>query len=126
MNSGLGLRRERTGGSLAIRLTEQNLLEGVGAEPEPQGLERDDLFGRDVPEVDLGPETTHEPGLRSLGRSLEDDVARLDPVDDLVDQAGADLAGGPEDTGGAGLARLGNHLPRARLELFSHPFHPLV
>src|SRR5918999_3291942 len=88
--------------SCRLLLSEKHLLQGVSAEPEPQGLERDHLFGRDVPQVDLGTEPANEPGLRGLGRSLEDDVARLDPVDDLVDQAGANLAGGAEDAGGAG------------------------
>src|SRR5512132_4509416 len=80
--------------SESCALTEQDLLEGVGAEPETERLERDDFLGRDVAEVDLGPEAADEPGLGGLLRRLEDDVADLDLVDDLVDQAGAHLAGG--------------------------------
>src|SRR5262245_38468051 len=53
-------------------LAKEDLLQGVAAQPLPQGLERDDLVGRDVPEVDLGPEVLHEPRLRGLRRRLED------------------------------------------------------
>ena len=47
-------------------------------------------------------------------------------VDDLVDQAGAHLAGRPVDAGGAALAALGDHLPGAGVELLAHPLDPLV
>src|SRR5438876_8564725 len=58
-----------SGGALA---TEQHLLQRVAAQAEAQGLERDDLLGRDVAEVDARPEVVHEPGLRALLRRLED------------------------------------------------------
>ena len=83
---------------------EQHLLQRVGAQPEPQRLERDHLVGRDVAEVDVGAELLHEPGLRGLRRRLEDQVVDVDLVRDLVDQPGAHLAGRPEDPGGAALA----------------------
>src|SRR5436309_12957668 len=52
-------------GSVQSKLvTQQHLLERVGTQPEPKRLERDHLFGRNVPEVDLGTELPHEPGLR--------------------------------------------------------------
>ena len=76
------------------RVAEQDLLEGVGAEAEAERLERDHLVGRDVAEVDLGPEVLDEPGLRGLRRRLEDQVVDVDLVDDLVDEAGAHLAVG--------------------------------
>ena len=56
-------------------------------------------------------------------KMTSDDV---DPVDDLVDQAGAHLAGRAEDPGRAALAPLGDHLPGAGRELLGHPLDPLV
>src|SRR4029453_19613547 len=50
-------------------LTEQNLLEGVGTEPDAKRLERDDLFRRDVAQVDLGAEAPEEPGRGGLFRA---------------------------------------------------------
>src|SRR5687768_14717585 len=105
-------------GSVSDRLLiEQDLLEGVGSESEPERLERDDFLGRDVSEVHLGAEVLHEVRLRGLRGSLEDDVAELDLVDDLVDQAGAHLPGRAKNAGRAALAALGDDLPGARLEL---------
>src|SRR5215210_8613832 len=102
------------GGLLA---TQEDLLEGVRAKAETQGLEWDDLVGRDVPEVDLGAEAADEPGLRGLRRGFEDDVSDVDLVRDFVDEAGAHLAGGAEDPRRPGLARLGDDFPRAGGEL---------
>src|SRR3990170_3261654 len=107
-------------------LTEEHLLEGVGAEPETERLERDDLLGRDVAEVDLRAEVLDEPGLRALRRRLEDDVAELDRVDDLVDQPGAHLARRAIDACGTALTPFGDHLPGAGVELLPHPLDPLV
>src|SRR5579885_3070843 len=87
---------------------------------------RDDLLGRDVAEVHLGTEVPHEPRLRRFRRRLPDDVVEIDRVRDLVDEAGAHLAGGTEDAGGAALARLGDHLPGAGVALLLDPLHPLV
>src|SRR2546421_5074461 len=89
-------------------LSEEHLLQRVGAEPETERLERDDLLGRDVPEVHLGPEMANEPRLRGLRRRLEDDLPHVDLVNDLVDQAGTHLAGRPEDAGGAPLTAFGD------------------
>ena len=55
-------------------LTEQHLLQRVGAQPEPKRLERDDLLGRDVAEVHVGPVLLDEPRLRGRRRRLEDDL----------------------------------------------------
>src|SRR5262245_6742626 len=115
-----------TSGSAGALVREHHLLQRVAAQPEPKRLERDHLVGRDVPKVDLGPELLHEPGLRRLRGRLEDQVARVDVVDDLVDQAGAHLAGRTEDAGRPALARLGDHLPGAGFELFLDPLHPEV
>src|SRR4249920_2667818 len=50
-------------GALAI---EQDLLERVAPQAKAQCLERDDLVGRDVPEVHVGAELLDETGLRGL------------------------------------------------------------
>src|ERR671924_1577252 len=110
--------RSGSGGAL---LSEQHLLDRVRAQAEPERLERDHLIRRDVPEVDLRAEVLDEPGLRRLRRRLEDQVADVDLVRELVDEPRAQLAGRPEDARGAGLARLGDHLPGARLELLLAP-----
>src|SRR5579862_6837178 len=68
---------------LAVR--EQHLLQRVAAQTEPERLERDDLVGRDVSEVDIGPEVLDEPGLRGLGRRLPHEVVEVDGLLDLGD-----------------------------------------
>ena len=68
-----------SGGSCRAGVAKQHLLERVAAEAEPERLQRDDLLGRDVAEVDLGAELLDEPRLRGLRRRLEDDVARARP-----------------------------------------------
>src|SRR5712691_8816703 len=70
----------------------QHLQHRVAAQAETQGLERDDLLGRDVAEVDVRPEVLHEPGLGALRRRLEDQVVDRDLMRDLVDQARAHVA----------------------------------
>src|SRR6059058_1461238 len=111
------------GGALAI---EQDLLQRVAAQAEPQRLERDDLLGRDVPEVHIRPELLDEPGLRGLRRRLEDKVLDGHLVNDLVDETGPHLAVRTVDPRGPALPALGDHLPGARLELLLDPFDPLV
>src|SRR5437868_11022197 len=98
-------------GSWSRLATEQHLLQRVAAQPEAERLERDDLVGRDVAEVDLGPEVLDEPRLGRLRRRLPDEVVEIDRVRDLVDEPGAHLARRAEDAGGSALARLGDHLP---------------
>src|ERR687887_1112272 len=112
-------------GSCAIA-TEEHLLQRVGAQAEPQRLERNDLLGGDVSEVHARPELPHEPGLGALRGGFEDEVLDRDLVRDLVDQARAHLAGRAVDAGGASLAALGDHLPGARLELLLDPLDPEV
>src|SRR3954468_15996044 len=68
--------------------TDQHLLQGVAAQPEAQRLQRDDLVGRDVAEVDLGAERLDEPGLARLCRRLEDDVVDADTLGDRLEQVG--------------------------------------
>src|SRR6059058_3813194 len=106
-----------TSGSWSRLATEQHLLQRVAAQPEAERLERDDLLGRDVAEVDLGPEVPDEPRLRRLRRRLPDEVVEVDLVRDLVDQAGAHVAVLAEDPGRPALARLRDHLPGAGLLL---------
>src|SRR5687768_13210486 len=59
-------------GWLSARTAKKHLLQRVGTQAEAERLEGDDLVGRDVPEVDLGTEVPHEPGLRRLRRRLPD------------------------------------------------------
>src|SRR5437588_10739370 len=86
----------------------KHLLQGVAAQAETERLERDDLLGRDVAEVHRGPEVADEPRLRRLRRRLPDEIVEVDRMLDLGDQAGAHLAVGTEDAGGAAFARLGD------------------
>src|SRR5689334_22251713 len=104
----------------------EHLLQRVAAQAEPERLERDHFLGRDVAEVDLGPEVLDEPRLRLLRRRLPDQVVEVDRMLNLVDEAGAELAGRTVDPGGAALAALGDHLPGARVELLAHPLNPEV
>src|SRR3954468_21706079 len=115
-----------TSGSDGALATEQDLLERVAAQAEPEGLERDHLVRRDVAEVDGRAEMLDEPRLARLRRRLPDDVVEVELVRDLVDQARAHVAVLAEDAGGAALARFRDHLPRAGLLLFAQPLHPLV
>src|SRR5512138_2662888 len=72
-------------GRLCARIAKEHLLQRVGTHPETKRLERDELLGRNVPEVDLRPEVPDEPGLRRLRRRLPDEVVERDRVLDLVD-----------------------------------------
>src|SRR3989304_2403694 len=56
--------------SVSSRLlgAKEHLLQRVRAKAEPQRLERDDLIGRDVAEVDVRAELLDEPGLPGLRR----------------------------------------------------------
>src|SRR6266550_8326783 len=85
-------------GALAI---EQDLLQRVAAQAEPERLEWNDLLRRDVPEVHVRAELLHEPGLRRFRGRLEDQVLDGHLVDDLVNEPGAHLAVRPVNPGGA-------------------------
>src|SRR2546429_3174276 len=115
-----------TSGSCRLGVAKQDLLERVAAQAEPQRLERDDLLGRDVPEVHIRPELLDEPGLRGLRGRLEDELRDVDLVRDLVYQPSPHLAIRPVDPGGAALAALGDHLPGSGFELLLDPLDPLV
>src|SRR5947199_2008374 len=97
--------KSRSGSAGAVA-TEQHLLQGVPTQAEAERLERDHLVGRDVPEVHGRAELLHEPGLGRLRRRLEDEVLDWHLVGDLVDEAGAHLAGGSVDPGRSTLAAL--------------------
>src|SRR5438046_5106580 len=111
-----GVRASMSGGRGRLA-TEEHLLERVAAQPEPQGLERDHLVGRDVAEIDVRAEVLDEPGLRRLRRRLPDQVVEVERVLDLVDEPRAELSGRAVDAGRAAFATLRDHLPRARVEL---------
>src|SRR5438128_3993566 len=115
-----------TSGRCRLLVAKQNLLQRVAAQPEPQRLERDHFFWRNVAEVHLGAEVGDEPRLGRLGRRLPDEVVEVDLVRDLVDEARAHVAVPAEDPGGAALAGLGDHLPGAGIELLLDPLDPLV
>src|SRR5574340_623900 len=100
-------RKEGARGRPGVTLAQEHLSQGVAAEPEPEGLERDDLLGRDVPEVHLGAEVRDEPRLRGLRRRLPDEVLEADGVLDLVHETRAELARGAVDARRAALATLG-------------------
>src|SRR6266576_5310808 len=86
-------------GSCRLGVAKQNLLQGVAAQAEPERLERDDLVGRDVPEVHIRAEVLDEPGLRRLRGRFEDQVVDRDLVRDLLEQARAHVAVLAKDPG---------------------------
>ena len=93
-------------------------LDGVRAQAEAQRLEREHVGGGDVAEVALGAEVLEQPDLllRGSGASKIRPLG-VDRVRDLVDQPRAQLAVGAVDARRARLARLGDHLPRAGVEI---------
>src|SRR5712691_6520428 len=107
-------------------VAKQHLLQRVAAEATAERLERDDLFRRNVPEIDGGPELLDEPRLRGLGRRLEDDVLGRHRICDLAEELGAHVAGLAEDPCGAAFACLRDHLPGARVELLAQPPRPFI
>src|SRR2546423_3090133 len=112
-------------GSWGALATEPDLLQGVAAQAQPQGLERDHLVRRDVAEIHGRPDVLDEPDLRGLRRRFEDHVGELDVARDLAYELGAHLAVRREDAGGAALACLGDHLPGAGVQLLAKPPRPL-
>ena len=73
-----------------------------------------------------GPNRCTNQAWAAVAGRLEDDVADVDRVDDLVDEPRPHVAGGPVDPGGAALATLGDHLPGAGVQVLPHPLDPLV
>src|SRR3954453_2790125 len=86
------------------RLAKEHLLERVAAQPEPERLERDHLFGWNVSQIDNRPELLDEPRLRGLRRRLPDQVVERHGRGDLVDEVGPHLAARSEDASAAALA----------------------
>src|SRR5260221_1223736 len=78
-------------GSCRLGVAKQDLLQRVAAETEAKRLERDHLFRRDVPEVDLGPEVLDGTRLRGLRRRLPAEVVEIDQVRKLSPETGAHL-----------------------------------
>ena len=107
-------------------VTRRSTTHRVRAQAEAERLERQDLVDGDVAEVDVGAEAPHEPNLLILAGSVEQDRVLRDVMDDLLDQALAHLAVGPEDPGGTALASLGDHLPGAGVQLLAHLLDPQV
>ena len=82
-------------------------LERVGAEAEPDRLEPEQRRGRDVAQVHVGTDPLHEVALQLGGRRLEEQLRRVDvAVEDLLNEAEAELAVGPADARAAALAGL--------------------
>ena len=79
-----------------------------------------------LPRLTLGPNCLMNHACAAFVGASKIEVVDVDLVRDLVDQAGAHLAGRAEDAGGAALARLGDHLPGAGVELLLDPLDPLV
>src|SRR5207237_3357636 len=118
---------ESTSGSRSAgAVAKQHLLQRVAAQAAAERFERDDLVGRDVPEVDRRAEGLDEPGLCGLRGRLEDDVRRSDGHRDLGDQIGAHAAGRVEDPSRAAFASFRDHFPGTGIELLLEPSHPLV
>src|SRR5205823_13988380 len=111
-----GVRASMSGGRGRLA-TEEHLLERVAAQPEPQGLERDHLVGRDVAEIDVRAEVLDEPGLALLRRRLPDQSFEGNSVLDLVHEPRPELTARPVDAGGAALPALGDAAPGPRVEL---------
>src|ERR1700722_16197743 len=110
----------------SIRAAQRKALDGVGAQAETQGLQGEAVAGGDVAEVAPGAEVLQQPHLLSLQRRVEDQLLRIDRVDDLLDQAGTGFAVGAVDAGGARLARLGDHLPGTGVQVAFDLLHPDV
>src|ERR687893_55771 len=72
-----------TSGSCAV--AKQDLLERVAAQTTAQRLERNDLVGRDVPEIHGRSVLLDEPHLRALRRRFEDHVLQRKGGRDFVD-----------------------------------------
>src|SRR6476619_584511 len=106
-------------------LAKEHLLQRVAAKAAAEGLERDDLVRRDVPEVDGRAVLLDEPGLSGLGRRLEDDVLERHRVRDLADEFGPHVARPAEDARCPALTRFRDHLPGAGIELLAQPRRPL-
>src|SRR5439155_1330312 len=93
-----------SGGSRSAWVAKQDLLQRVAAQAQPERLERDDLLGRDVAEVDLGTEVLDAlPGQPALVL-----VELVPGVDDLEE--------GPTDDDGL----LAEHL-ELPLQVARHP-----
>ena len=108
---GLEVEVRKRGGLNGAGTAKEHLLQRVGAETEPERLERDDLVRRDVPQVYVSAEVPYEPGLRALRRRLPDQIVEAQRVLDLVDEPRSQLARRTVDAGGAALAALGDDLP---------------
>src|SRR5205085_12586265 len=106
-----------SGGRCRLAVAKQHLLQGVAPQTEPQRLEGDDLVRRNVAKVHLWAEVLDEPRLGRFRRRLPDELAHVDVMGDLVDEPCAHLPGRTKDTGCSALARLGDHLPGACVEL---------
>ena len=78
-----------------------------------------------LPRLTDGPNCLMNQACAAFDGASKIDVLGADRVGDLADQLGAHAAGRVEDARGAALARLGDHLPRAGVELLAQPLRPL-
>src|ERR1700692_2617845 len=107
-------------------VAKQHLLQRVAAQAAAECLERDDLVRRNVSQIDGGPELFDETRPRGFCWRLEDDVREWNRVRDLADELGPHVAGLAEDPSRPALARFGDHLPSAGVELLAQPLRPFV
>ena len=102
-------------------------LERVGAQAEPDRLEPEQRRGRDVAQVDVGADPPDEVALELRRRRLEEQPLRRDvAVEDLLDEAEAELAVGPADPRLAALARLQRDQEGPGLEVLVDALDPAV
>src|SRR5437588_10894923 len=107
-------------------LAAREALDRVRAQAEPKRLQRRHVAGSDVSEVALGAAALQQPHLLAMRRRVEDQPVAVDRVRDLVDQPGSRFAVRTVDACRSRLARLRDHLPRARREVAFDLFDPDV
>jgi hypothetical protein len=107
------------GGGVAVPGGEPGALERVSSQPATERLEGQDVLGRDVSEVDVGPEPEDQIPLLGPERSLPEDPARI--AHTLQEGLDLGLAGQPRGVVDphalAGLPRLHDDHERAAVEV---------
>ena len=104
----------------------KNCHSGVGAQPEPQGLNPERVTRGDIGQVDIAAEMSDEPRLLILSGSLEHDLMRLNDGKEGIDHIGADTAIGMEDANGAALTPFRQYPRGTRVNIGLSQVCPLV